>query len=97
MVGVCPLLMLGGVDQLVDPCDRMFRPKCIPMFGARVRNMNVSRTPDVSVRPASSGRGRPAGANPPEADLGGDEAMEPQEVEDACSDRTRPRTLYTLP
>ena len=20
MVGVCPLLMLGGVDQLVDPC-----------------------------------------------------------------------------
>ena len=42
------------------------------------------------MRPGSSGRGRPADVNPPEADLGGVEAIEPQKAEDACSDRTGP-------
>ena len=35
--------------------------------------------------------------NPSEADLGGVEALEPQVAEDACLDRTRSRTLLTLP
>ena len=49
------------------------------------------------LRPGSSDRGRPADVNPPEADLVGVEAVEPQVAEDEGSDRTRSHALLTLP
>jgi len=49
------------------------------------------------VRPGSSDRGRPADVNPPEADLVGVEAVEPQVAEDEGLDRTRSHALLTLP
>ena len=49
------------------------------------------------LRPGSSDRGRPADVNPPEADLVGVEAVEPQVAEDEGLDRTRSYALLTLP
>jgi len=49
------------------------------------------------LRPGSSDRGRPADVNPPEADLVGVEAVEPQVAEDEGLDRTRSHALLTLP
>jgi len=51
----------------------------------------------ATMRPGSSDRGRPADVNPPEADLVGVEAVEPQVAEDEGLDRTRPHALLTLP
>ena len=59
MVGVCPLLMLGGVDPSLRSSDvspQMYVwaylltvKRDTEKFGARVRNMNVSPTPPREV------------------------------------------------
>ena len=63
------------------------KSRCVCDRAPRIEGSGLLFFMFISVRPGSSDRGRPADVTPPEVDLGGVEALEPQVAEDACLDR----------